>query len=108
MIQRRVVRGDPIRVGRKEIVPEAQVTWWMRHHATIGAKSTSGWGMGVVSIRPRAIIEHDPDHAGRGRRVPVRDETARMLMGLAAGALFVWFLAETAVRLATQRGGWKR
>jgi hypothetical protein len=38
------------------------------------------------------------------RRIPIRDETMRMLAGLAAGAVFVWFLAEVAVRLATNRG----
>jgi len=39
------------------------------------------------------------------RRIPIRDETTRMLAGLAAGAVFVWFLAEVAVRLAANHGG---
>jgi hypothetical protein len=103
MIHRRIIQGEPIRVGQREIVPEAQVTWWMRRRATIGMNSTSGWGAGVVSIRPTALIERDLRRARRERRVPVHDEMARLLIGLAAGTLFVWFLAEIAVGLATDK-----
>jgi len=62
----------------------------------------SGWGAGVISIRPQALVERAP--AGE-LRIPVRDETLRMLIGVMVGALFVWFLTEIAVRLATGGGG---
>jgi len=101
LIQRRTIRGEPIRVGQREVVPEAQVTWWLQRRATVGLHRSSGWGLGRVSIRPQALVERGPMGM---RRIPIRDETTRMLLGLAAGAVFVWFLAEVAVRLATNRG----
>ena len=102
LIQHRIVQGEPIRVGQKQVVPEAQVTWCLRHRATIGTHHSSGWGAGVVSIQPTALVECGPMGT---RRIPIRDETMRMLAGLAAGAVFVWFLAEVAVRLAANHGG---
>jgi len=104
LIQHRTIRGEPIRVGQKEVVPEAQVTSWLQRRATIGTQHSSGWGAGMVSIRPTALVERGSMGT---RRIPIRDETTRMLVGLAAGAVFVWFLAEIAVRLATDRGGEK-
>lgn len=104
LIQHRIIRGEPIRVGQREVMPEAQVTSWLQRRATIGMHHSSGWGVGRVSIRPQALVERGPMGT---RRIPIRDETTRMLLGLAAGAVFVWFLAEVAVRLATNRGGRK-
>ncbi len=103
-IHRRIIRGEPIRVGQKQIVPEAQVTWWMRRSATIGMESTLGSGGTIVRIRPRALIERTP--AGE-RRIPIQDRTARLLAGLAAGAVFVLFLAQVAEQLGAHRGGSK-
>ena len=104
VIHRRIIRGVPICVGQREVVPEAQVTSWLQRRATVGLHRSSGWGAGRVSIHPRALVERGPMGT---RRIPIRDETMRMLAGLAAGAVFVWFLAEVAVRLATNRGGEK-
>ena len=104
LTQRRIVQGTPIRVGQKQVVPEAQVTSWLQRRATIGRHHSSGWGVGMVSIQPTALVERGPMGT---HRIPIRDETTRMLVGLAAGAVFVWFLAEVAVRLATNRGGEK-
>jgi hypothetical protein len=102
LIQRRVVQGEPIRVGQKEIVPEALVTSWLKRSATVGMEGVWGWGGGWVKIQPAAVIERGPEGQ---RRIPIRDETRRLLIGLAAGAVFVFFLAHIAERLATQRGG---
>ena len=104
LTQRRIVQGTPIRVGQKQVVPEAQVISWLQRRATIGRHHSSGWGVGRVSIRPLALVERGPMGT---RRIPIRDETMRMIAGLAAGAVFVCFLAEIAVRLATNRGGRK-
>jgi len=104
LIHRRVVRGEPIYVGEKQIVPEAQVTWWMQRRATVRMDGASGWGAGVVSVRPQALVERGPDGT---RRIPIHDETTRMLIGVLVGALFVWFLAEIAMRLAANKGGRK-
>jgi hypothetical protein len=104
LIQRRIVQGTPIQVGQKEVAPEAQVTSWLQHRAVIGTDHSSGWGAGMVSIQPIALVERGPMGT---HRILICDETTRMLVGLAAGAVFVWFLAEVAVRLATNRGGEK-
>jgi hypothetical protein len=104
LIQRRITQGEPIRVGQKEIVPEALVTAWLKRSATIGMDSVRGWGAGWVNIQPTAVIERGPDGE---RRIPVRDATTRLLIGLAAGAVFVLFLAQIAERLATHRGDGK-
>jgi hypothetical protein len=101
LIQRHTIQGEPLRVGEREIIPEAQVTTWINHSATIGAQSISGRGGGVVSIRPTAVIERV---SGMTRRVPIRDETSRLLLGLVAGAIFVLFLAQVAERLAAPKG----
>ena len=61
-----------------------------------------GGGGGWVNLQPTAVIERGPEGE---RRIPIHDETARLLIGLAAGAVFVFFLAEIAARLATPRGG---
>ena len=102
LIQRRTIQGQPIRVGEREIIPEARVTWWIKRSATIGTAGSSGWGAGLVNITPTALIERGP---GTIRRIPIRDETMRLLVGLASGAVFVLFLARMAEGLAASRGG---
>lgn len=104
LIQRRIIQGEPIRVGQKEIVPEALVTSWLKRSATISMDGVRGWGAGWVNVQPTAVIERGPEGE---RRIPIRDETARLLIGLAAGTVFVLFLAQIAERLATHRGGGK-
>jgi len=102
LIQRHVVQGEPIRVGQKEIVPEALVTLWLKRSATVGMDGVWGWRASWVKIQPTAVIERGREGV---RRIPIRDETKRLLIGLAAGAVFVFFLAGIAERLATHRGG---
>ena len=102
VMRRRIVQGSLIRVGHKEVVPEAEISWWMHRRATIGSNHASGWGVGFIRIWPRALIERGPGGIGR---ISIHDETARMLVGLAAGAVLIWFLAEIAIRLATFKGG---
>ncbi len=102
LIQRRIKQGKPIRVGEKEIIPEALVISWLKRSATIGMEGVWGWGGGWVKIQPAAVIERGPEGE---RRILIHDETQRLLIGLAAGAVFVFFLATIAERLAAQGGG---
>ena len=104
LVHRRIIQGEPIRVGQREVVPEAQVTWWLKRSATVGTDGSGGWGAGLVNIKPTALIERGPGYV---RRIPIRDETLRLLVGLAAGAVFVLFLAQMAERLAISKGGAK-
>ncbi len=99
-LQRRVIRGEPIRVMGKEYVPEATVISWGRRRATMRLDGHWAWGSAFVHIRPRALIERGP---GGERRIPIRDTSLRMLAGLAAGAVFVFFLTSVAAELAGRR-----
>ncbi len=100
-LRRRIILGEPIHVGQKEIIPEARVASWLRRSATVGMEGVWGWSGGWVDIQPTAVIERGPEGE---RRIPIRDETARLLIGLAAGAVFVFFLTRIAEGLATRRG----
>ncbi len=104
LIQRRTIQGEPMQIGEREFTPEAQVTWLIKRSATIGMNNIGGWGAGLVNINPTALIERGPGYV---RRIPIRYETTRLLLGLAAGAVFVLFLAQIAERLATSKGGSK-
>jgi len=96
-MHQRLIQGEPIHVGQVELVPEARVTWWLRHQATLGERNVNAQGGGFVSIRPSALLER---RDGRERRIVITDRTAQRLLGLAAGAVVIWFLAQVAVQLA--------
>lgn len=97
MIRHKVLRGEPIRIGEREIIQEARLTWLVRRRATFGADNSSGYGWGWARMQPTVLIEQGPE---RTRRVLIRDQTWQLLLGLLAGALAVPLLMEVAVRLA--------
>lgn len=97
MIHQKTIHGEPIHVGQVELVPEARVTWWLRHTAILGERNVNAQGGGFVSIRPTAILERQ---AGHERCIVIQDQTAQRLLGWAAGAVVIWFLAQVAVQLA--------
>jgi uncharacterized spore protein YtfJ len=97
MIKQQTVRGEPIKVGGREIIPEARLTWMMQRHATFGLQDSSGYGGAIVTIQPTAVIEQG---AGRTRRISIHNQTDQLLWGLLVGALALPLLMELAVRLA--------
>lgn len=92
----KTVQGEPIVIGEKEFIPVARVVSFVRGSGTVQAKAVAGGGGGFVRIEPVAILETTP--AGT-RRLPVRDETRRALMGMLAAALVLPIVLELAVRL---------
>ncbi len=97
MIKHIVLRGEPIRLGEREIVPEARLTWQIQRRATFGTDASLGYGWGWARVQPTALIEQGPK---RTRRTLIHDQTKQLLWGLLAGALAVPLLMQVAVRLA--------
>ena len=74
-----IVRGDPIQVGGRELVPLVRVTSRVRRRAFVGSDGVGGGGWGFVCMRPVAIL--DRSRAGE-HRLPVRGETVRSIVWL--------------------------
>jgi hypothetical protein len=84
------VRGDPIQVRGRELVPLVRVTSRVRRRASVGGGGVSGAGWGFVYMRPIAIL----DRNGAGvHRLPVRSETARSILWLFVVSLIVPLIA---------------
>jgi hypothetical protein len=96
-----VVRGEPYQVGDRTLIPEAQITSFGRARGTIGEKSISGWGAGLVQVKPLALVELMDEGE---QRIAITDTTARTLRVLLGTALAMT-LAFTAVRCLVR---WQR
>ena len=92
-----VVKGKPIRLGERELVPVVRVTSRVRRRAFVGSGRVSAQGWGFVRMQPVAILERD--EAGE-RRIPIEDKTAQALGGLLLAAFIIPLLLALAVRLA--------
>lgn len=95
--RQQILRGEPIKVGERELIPEARLSWLVQRRATFGLDSGLAYSWVVARLTPTALIEQ---RHGRTRRIPVRNRTHTLLLGLAAGALLLPFLMEWAIRLA--------
>ncbi|HHN93699.1 MAG TPA: hypothetical protein ENK17_02940 [Anaerolineae bacterium] len=91
-----VITGDPIRVGERELLPLAQVTFSGRRRVSLTGRGTMAQVWAVARLRPIAIVERGDQGE---RRIPIRDETARLLSGLLLAAILIPLLLEVAVRL---------
>jgi hypothetical protein len=98
--KRRILRGEPIKVGDREIVPEVELTWVAQRRATFGLKGSEGDAWAMVRMEPVGLVERS---SLRTRRIPIHDQTWSLLWGLLAGALAVPLLTEWAARLARPR-----
>ena len=92
----RIVEGEPIRAGGRELVPLVRVTTYARRRAHIGSRQLSGQGWGFVHLHPVAIVERS--EAGE-RRFPIRDRTAQMIGGVLLAAIIIPLLLALAARL---------
>jgi uncharacterized spore protein YtfJ len=84
-LQVKTVRGEPIRVDDRTLIPVVRVVSFGRARATIGRTRHGGWGAGFVSIRPVALLE---ETAHGQRRIQIADGTwvaVRRLIWLAVG-----------------------
>jgi hypothetical protein len=79
-----VIQGQPLRVGDREFVPEAEV-WSLRaKQLGLQANSTSGGGAWWSWSRPTALIERAPDGQ---RRVRIIDVNLQLELVLISAAL---------------------
>ena len=92
----KIIEGEPIRVGERELVPLLRVTTYARRRAFVGFDRLAGQGGGFVHLRPVAVLER---HKGRERRIPIKDQTAQALSGLLLAAFIIPLLLAVAVRL---------
>src|SRR5512142_2727906 len=84
-LKRQIVRGLPIQLGAREVVPEAEVWSWQKMNVTLPrrfpaeAESPSeramGFGLTWVWARPTALIDRT---GGCVRRVPVVDRNRQI------------------------------
>ena len=74
-----LVRGTPIAVDGRVLVPEARVTTLTLREATFGTRRTRVAGMQFSRVRPTALIERSL-HGERTHRI--EDVTGRALLAL--------------------------
>jgi hypothetical protein len=83
--KRETLRGEPIRVGDHEVVPEARVWSWQMKEAVIhAADHAAERGTWIVRARPTALIDRTGEST---RRVPVIDVNRRLEVLLLITAL---------------------
>ncbi|MCP4540504.1 MAG: hypothetical protein GY832_25485 [Chloroflexi bacterium] len=92
----KIIKGEPIHVGERELVPLVRVTTYARRQAVVGSRQLSGQGWGFVHMHPVAILER---RNGRERRIPIQDTTTQWLSGLLLAAFIIPMLLLLAVRL---------
>ncbi len=92
----RIVEGEPIHVGERELVPLVRMTTYARRRAFVGSDRLDGQGWGFVQMHPVAILERSK---GEERRIPIEDKTVQALSGLLLAAFIIPLLLLLAVRL---------
>lgn len=96
-LKREVVRGQPLRVGEREIVPEALI-WSVRSHEAIlgGTGDAVVKGAAWVYAVPRALLDRAPEQT---YRVPIINWNARLEAILLAAAVALPIVLNAAVAL---------
>jgi hypothetical protein len=97
--KREIIQGQPLRVGDREFVPEAEV--WSLQAKQIGlqANGASGSGAWWSWSHPTALVERGPD--GK-RRVPIPDVNLQFEMVLLAAAIVLPLILTIFTRWANQ------
>jgi hypothetical protein len=101
-LKREVVRGAPITLGDREIVPEAVIWSWQRTDATIRQSGQASFKGGLFRwARPTALFDRTPE---RTYRVPVSDVNHRLEALLLAAAVLLPIVMNAAVSLMRSAG----
>jgi len=101
-LKREVVRGEPIKVGNREIVPEAVIWSWRRSEATLNQGGQASWLGGLFRwARPTALFDRGAD---RTYRVPVSDVNHRLEALLLIAAVLLPVVLNAAVSLMHNAG----
>lgn len=96
-VQSEVVRGRPIAVAGRKLVPVVQCTVGQWQRAVIGTGAVTARGGGLVRLRPLGIVEQCGEEE---RLISIPDGTKQALRGMAAAAVIVPLLLMLAVRLS--------
>jgi hypothetical protein len=80
------IRGTPIRVLGRTLVPVARVISVTRHRATIREHAVGGRGSGYVLVQPLHVIDV---HGDRDLILPIPDLTARTVACMALTAAVI-------------------
>ncbi len=101
-LKREVVRGEPIKVGDREIVPEAVIWSWQRADATLRQGGHTSLLGGLFRwARPTALFDRAAD---RTYRVPVSDVNHRLEALLLIAAVLLPVVMNAAVSLMRSAG----
>ncbi len=96
-LQRKTLRGEPLVVGDREIIPEARVWSLEFKQATVGGNHVSGAGMHWFWARPTAVIDR---LNGKERSIPIADWNLRLEITLLIAAIILPLLLTLATALA--------
>ncbi|NTU64698.1 MAG: hypothetical protein HGB05_15175 [Chloroflexi bacterium] len=83
-LRRETIQGQPLRVGDREIVPEAEVWSFQAKQIGLTENGASGGGAWWSWSRPTALIERRP---GMARRVRIVDANLQLELILIIAAL---------------------
>lgn len=81
----KLIEGDPIQVGQRQLIPIVKARSIIRRQVTFGTGSSHGSGGGLVWLRPVAVIERRSD--GSEERITIPDGTWMAIKGMLLGAL---------------------
>lgn len=82
----KLVNGQPIKVGQRELIPVVRMRSIMRREVTFGTKASRGRGGGLVWLQPVAVIVRQPDGSDE-QYVTIPDETGTAIEGMLMAAL---------------------
>lgn len=97
-----VVQGEPYHLGDRVLIPEARVASYGRARATIGTHRVGGWGVGMVQVKPLAVVERTAEGEKRIVIVDATTRTLRLFLGTAMAMMVVFVCIRGLLRL--QRG----
>ena len=98
-LKRETIQGQPLRVGDREIVPEAEVWSLQTKQLGLTQDGTSGGGTWWSWSRPTALIERGPDGE---RRVRVNDVNLQLELALIVAAIVLPLLLTIFTRWANR------
>jgi hypothetical protein len=96
-IRTELVRGEPLQVNGRRLVPLVRRTSGVHRRARFGQQSTSAGGGGFVLLHPVGLVEQ------RGEKevlVPVPDKTVQALLGMLVAGIVLPLILAIGVRLA--------
>jgi hypothetical protein len=97
--KREIIQGQPLQVGDREIVPEAEVWSFQVKQIGLQGNGASGGGAWWSWSRPTALIERGPEGA---RRVRIIDVNLQLEIALIIAALVLPLLLMIFTRWANR------